>query len=75
MDMRNFYAADANNTHLMGGGGGYIGAGSNPAGRGLPMVAGLGQQQFLGVGVPTWPTQRTMFPPGQIYATDHLFAG
>lgn len=74
MDMRNFYSADANNAHLMGGGSGYMGAVSNPNGRGLPMVAGLGQQQFLGVGVPTWPAQRTMFPPGQIYATD-LFAG
>lgn len=59
---------------LIGGGGGYIGAGSNPNGRGLPMVAGLGQQQFLGVGVP-WPAHHNPFHPAQIYATDHLLVG
>ena len=72
IDMRGFYNADANKGHLMGGGAGYMGAGSIP---GPHMVAGLGQQQFLGVGVPSWSTQNTVFPPGQIYATDHLFAG
>lgn len=75
MDIRGFYAADANRGPLMGGGAGYIGAGSIPDGRGPPMVDGLGHPQFLGVGVPSWPTQRTVFPPGQIYATDHLFGG
>jgi hypothetical protein len=74
MDLRGFYT-DANKGHLMGGGAGYVGAGNNPVGRGPPMIAGLGQPQFLGVGVPSWPTQRTVFPPGPIYATDHLFAG
>jgi len=76
MDTRGFYAGDAINGHFMGqGNAGYTGAGIIPDGRGLPMVAGLGQQHHFGVGAPTWPSQSPVFPPGQIFATDQLFAG
>lgn len=76
MDSRGNYAADANNGRFMGlGSAGYTGAGIIPDGRGLLMAAGLGQQNFFGVGVPSWPAQHPLFPPGQIYATDQLFAG
>lgn len=76
MDTRGFYAPAANNGRFMGlGSAGYTGAGIIPDGRGLPMAAGLGQQNFFGVGLPSWPALHPLFPPGQIYATDQLFAG
>ena len=77
LETRGFYAAaDTNDGRFMGlGSAGYLGAGIVPDGRGLPMAAGLGQQNFFGVGVPSWPAQNPLFPQGQIYATDQLFAG
>lgn len=76
MDTRGLYAGHAMKGHFMGqGNAGYTGAGIIPDGRGLPMAAGLGQQHHFGAGAPIWPAQNPIFPPGQIYATDQLFAG
>lgn len=73
MDTRGFYAGNATRGHFAGrGNAGNTGAGIIP---GLPRVAGFGQQHHTGVGAPTWPAQNPIFPPGQIFATDQLFAG
>ncbi|XP_024357303.1 dual specificity protein kinase YAK1 homolog isoform X2 [Physcomitrium patens] len=70
MDARGFYVPVGSNEHLIGTGGtGYVRAGI------IPNVCGLGPPPFFEVGGSTWSAQQSMFPPGQIYATDHLLPG